>query len=1272
MTPETLKPNLKLLSEEYVLIQAWKKTASYIRSHNWYADTLELDRAAVNLPEFLNNMAERLETPASWNNDKLRIVPAPKSQRWHIDPKTGLWGPAKNTKAEKKIRPLAHVTLKDQVASTALMLCLADRVETLQGDPRSQIENKEDRKKVISYGNRLFCDNYSKGLRHRWGSTKLYRGYFQDYRMFLARPEKVAEEIGDNIVIVHSDLRQFYDRVLPGLLFDKIKALKLPIDDKQFFMMARRILCWEWDKRDEREVAEYAKQSDLDDFSRVALPQGLVASGFFSNIVLLDFDRALQRIINRCEELFPGAILLDACRYVDDIRLVLQIEKKQDLKDIEKQVVTRLQALLDENAMGLIPSDEKTQAAHFREDERPLVRQSRRMERIQHAISGGFDAVAGEEILESIQGLVRSQARYSKERIKEKGWTFVPIADVRDDTVARFAAARFRSTFRSLRPLLEAQNKSTKSDEIDGDNDFCLRNQRKTQADLDDEARAFALGLIENWVEDPSNVRLLRIGVDLWPAKDILERILEILAPYTTNGGKRKAPRRIAWYCLAELFRAGATETGFVADGESLPVSVDIVGYRQVLFNEAKRLAEQNQQYLPWYLKQQILLFLATNNPHEAPVFRSGTNPDTKHYRDLILYLKGETNRFQDKDYAILAILTRRSFSTSNCPTQLANRCITPNRYRRIAERDPSFAVEIHALNPEIAQTLPARIRHDLCLSEQLSPEDKVSLAELVLGSSEENRAQLCNELTILQFAEKFLDKCQSSEMLDIISPSDVLVNIGNPEKYCTTITSIEIHPNKSLAGGFLYKPPSWCEPTDEWRFQLGYLLRFILTGKQDFTKTVKPAHWKEGTATYRAPENHWYQRIYGHHNGHSVFGADWLPITDWTEQLLYALLKWPGCPASSMFKNVDFGIAEAQMLVRARLNELKENRGQLSNVLMLPLSSGWPERPTKDRPLRICVVQSIIPTSTDIKDAADLSLSEPALRKRHRNHLSAALEAIKRMLDLRETHKKGDGRLDFLILPELSVHPQDVETHLIPFARAFKTIIFAGLTYEELFPGKPLVNSALWLIPVWSDDKGLQVLRRRQGKEHLAPGEKRRNHPNAQLQGFRPCQWLVGYKWDKADVKDPLWLTGSICFDATDIRLAADLRHLSDVFAVAAMNKDVTTFDQMALALQYHMFQMVIVANNGQFGGSNAYAPYREPYKRQIFHLHGQPQASMAFLEIDNIDKFLHRGKHAEEAVLDTSCKDDSTKACKSVSGREWKCPPAGICTGDKCLHEN
>jgi len=256
-------------------------------------------------------------------------------------------------------------------------------------------------------------------------------------------------------------------------------------------------------------------------------------------------------------------------------------------------------------------------------------------------------------------------------------------------------------------------------------------------------------------------------------------------------------------------------------------------------------------------------------------------------------------------------------------------------------------------------------------------------------------------------------------------------------------------------------------------------------------------------------------------------------------------------------------------------------------------------------------------------------------------------------MLDLRETHRGREGRLDWLILPELSVHPLDIRTHLIPFARAHRTIILAGLTYQELISGQPLVNSALWIIPVLSAANGLQIRILRQGKQHLSRIEQSFNAGSMVIQGYRPCQWLIGYDWARTIEFRPLWLTAAICYDATDLSLAADLRNQSDVFAIPAFNRDVSTFDQMALALHYHMFQMVIVANNGGFGGSNAYAPYKEDYYRQVLHLHGQPQATVAFLEIENIAEFLRR---RADAIAQPRPNPNPG------SWPTWKFPPAGV----------
>ena len=411
MVPEQLEPRLELLREEYVLVQAWKKTASHIRYHNWFSDTLALDRVAVNLPAFLSELRKRLQSPESWRNDPLRIVPAPKSQRWRV--REGVWEPVEKGATSARLRPLAHVSLADQVVATALMLCLADRVETLQGDPRRSSRDLEARRQVVSYGNRLFCDAVSGELRHRWGSTKLYRAYFQDYRAFLSRPEIAAESNPateeKHVYIVHADLRQFYDRIRPNLLTEAINRVRRDGDDQAFFSLAEFVLDWGWHSRDERDVRIYAEQAELEDFTRVALPQGLVASGFFANVVLLPFDEALRAAIGA--EITPGILLADSCRYVDDLRILVAVAPNADgpSNDLEQIVSNWLGQVLDESAPGLALSPHKTQVVTLAGDERPLVRQSAKMNRIQSAVSGGFDALGGEEILNAIQGLMRAQ-----------------------------------------------------------------------------------------------------------------------------------------------------------------------------------------------------------------------------------------------------------------------------------------------------------------------------------------------------------------------------------------------------------------------------------------------------------------------------------------------------------------------------------------------------------------------------------------------------------------------------------------------------------------------------------------------------------------------------------------------------------------------------------------------------------------------------------------------------------------------------------------------
>lgn len=137
-------------------------------------------------------------------------------------------------------------------------------------------------------------------------------------------------------------------------------------------------------------------------------------------------------------------------------------------------------------------------------------------------------------------------------------------------------------------------------------------------------------------------------------------------------------------------------------------------------------------------------------------------------------------------------------------------------------------------------------------------------------------------------------------------------------------------------------------------------------------------------------------------------------------------------------------------------------------------------------------------------------------------------------------------------------------------------------------------------------------------------------------VKGHRPHQVLVEFPIGS---HSPTRVAAAICFDATDLALVADLRERSDVFLVAALNQDVQTFDNMVAALHFHMYQPVVLANMGEFGGSTAQAPLPK-YDRLISHVHGGNQVAVSVFEIDP-----------------SLFKMDS----KPKPARELKTPPAG-----------
>ena len=1237
---QILNPSLEDLGLECVLMQAWKKTSSYLRTHSWYADTLDIDYQSLRIPAFLAEIQEAIDSYTTWTPEPLELVPAPKTQKWYVDD-SGNWTPRLNQEYQKKLRPLAHVELRDQVVATAIMLCLADRVETRMSDSRLPVDSEENRRRVLAYGHRLLCDDMEGGrLRHRWGSAKLYRQYFQDYQTFLRRPRVVAESVDTDspdfeIAIVQSDLSKFYDRVQPDLLRQKIEQLRQDGDDPRFFELAGLVFDWRW--ADTQRASRHSREQELDGFMNVALPQGLVASGFFANVVMQDFETGLRAAIGQVIDQDLDIKLLDAAYYVDDFRFVVQIPRSNPslAEGTVREAISRwLQRQLDTTAPGLQVEPNKTTVTVEGRDRRFLVPQSLAANRIQSDTSGVFDMLHGTELIGAIEGFFHTQKRYSTETEPEElGRTglLVGLSDMRDETAARFAAGRFRRTFRSLRPILQHDNQSAgqrvahmDEEPDDEGSEYSLVLSR---VQLDERAKLFAALLIEEWTANPANVRLLRVALDMYPDPQFLEEVLGLLKPGWTHEGSRGARREIRLYCLAELFRAGATETGIVSEQECLPQGVDVDSYHRRLLREAQSIfsqfvSGQSSHYrLPWYLMQQVFLYLAARDAFSEGLSELGAKggPLLAVHRRFAKFLGGDSPQGLDERSSFL-VMARTGFSLDRLVDRIAQQGVSAKFLFHVEECSPGTASVLWEAARPAAGSALTQMAERLGLQPRAVSDAVVCLPDL----ASRRLNPFFTEPNLLAFARWLLGLPEAA-FDPPLTPWQIECGLESDEQgdQFGRIDPEAFRTRRSVStAARLFEAPDWCEtPEERRRYQIGALLRFAIRGTTDFFAGI-PNSGRHVAPRYTRSISHWEQQRYSGFQGRNAFGPPWLPISSFMEDLLYDLLRWPGSGSLSRGRT----LIEISTAVESRQRSLKVQYGDHSGTIFLEQSAPFPGRPKHatdwERLLRIGVVQTVIPDVNDYSDhatAPDLS-GDPAFRFKHRAHLVAALEGVNQMRRLRGTHRDvagDDGQpIDLLVFPELAVHPDDVRPLLVPFARKHRCILLFGMVYhsEPRLAGSPLINSCQWLIPEWTKARGFQLRAVEQGKLHLIEGEKSLQPAPV---GFRPAQWLVEYAWSSEPNLRPLTISASVCYDATDLTLVADLRSRSDLYIICALNRDVGTFDRMSEALHYHMYQGVLLVNNGQFGGSSLFMPLDKPFQRQVFHFHGQPQAAIAFAEI-------------------------------------------------------
>lgn len=668
-----LAPRGELLADVVVLAQAWKKTHSYIRRHNWYADVLEMDASTIDLEERLVLWTAEV-SQGDFRPADLLLVPAPKNARWAFrsaptitsvedllkldldslcsDPTFDDWSPCAEGRSEplkagevvtppvQKLRPLAHLSIRDQTLATAVMMCLAEAVESAQGDTSGADVLAMRAQGVVSYGNRLHCTwdtrpDTRPQARFSWGNSRTYRQYFQDYRTFLARPRRVCAELTPQLgtrrelFVVSLDIKSFFDRVDRRALLNELRSLeaehrrmhRLPehsAADELFWARAARIFDWHWRDEDQKLagmiVDDGATQLEL------GLPQGLLASGFLANAYLVRFDRDMRKAAADGAILGDDVRLLDYCRYVDDMRLVVEAKggpgglgQAAVLEHVKRYVNAALNAHCQriDAQRTLELSTEKCLATSYR----AISAQSHvsaLMEMLNAELSGTFDLDSLAQAAGGLDGLlwmseqIESAAEPKHSRLA-LATVAVPNTDVRDDTVKRFVATRIAQLMRHRLAMTDAES-SAGSDEAFSD--------RVTQGMvLAHEFESTARKLIKCWAENPALALLLRCGLDLFPHPRLLDPVAEALsvklfdAPVLLDPAKQREVR-VAEYVLADLFRAGAVETGF-RDPEEYPEGVDIQGYREDMAALARRVVAELDAS-PWYLRQQARLYLAS------------------------------------------------------------------------------------------------------------------------------------------------------------------------------------------------------------------------------------------------------------------------------------------------------------------------------------------------------------------------------------------------------------------------------------------------------------------------------------------------------------------------------------------------------------------------------------------------------------------------------------------------------------------------------------
>lgn len=1245
---QKLKPTFEYLSDEVVIAQAWKKTHSYMRTHNWYADTLALDISALGLELNLEIWAKHISTAPH----PLELVPAAKSDEWVIDKELG-WVPKASLKqkcehkgkcdketskecknfplddycdkdielAQKRenkppIRPLANLTIKDQTMASAAMLCLADIVEDAQGDCNEQDFFKAQHKNVYSYGNRLLCDWEKGPAWFRWGNSQIYRKFFTDYQNFLKRPVTIGRDIAnaqgtpDLVYVVSLDLEKFYDNIDRSKLLQRLKRLaaeKKVESDEGFWEAFSQITSWQWN-----EEALHRKE-ELGIELGEGLPQGLVASGFFANAYMLDFDRKVGKCIGKEIPWDENIILHDYCRYVDDLRLVLSITNDDHYDKIQRSILGWISSVFKDLGEEKLKLNEKKVSITALSDLDNAGSLAQRVKQLQHELSGPADRDVLDGTMSVLEGMLTTPAPELDLDDLNKDLALAKLAkfdhDIRTDTLKRFAANRLENIMRNKRRMTEHLSDEPGSKTVP----------------IDNESELLAKKLIWVWMKDPSLALVLRKAIEIYPSPVLLEPVLEAIYERCSFNQAEDNEKRdiiseaIVDYVLADVFRCCVDFHGFFQRVQ-YPRSANPDGVISLAGQYAqKALAAGNR--LPLFIKKQALLLLAVlQKPTILPEELQG--PKELVQTSLHKILAGKNPPWQHQRFALYEVASQ----ITNAPDMIVHLLMDEFKKQELKEKD-TLVVELAKRGGPFWVHFWEKLKKtdkELAKSYQwaapiLAAKPKRTNQKLLaIAMSAENPFN--DEIAILRLASALvsfvnefgLDDGRSPKQLEIEHDTFDWEGIRKPGGVIPKLKRVK----EEVIFDPRYGTPDWVKKRDEQGnndpakiYWIGSILRAVAIGISDFTGN----RWKSPKTTgYKGLRTGWYKRRMGMMHSPEALVGEYATCSQWITELLMTCLQWPGFESSFILhediKNIET-LGDFEKAVKIRLAQMEQLYCKATDIPAIVTIVRRP--PVKDKhSFRLVTVQPIMP-KTDQITPSDPALNNEKDKIINRDHLARVCQlTYKTLLAKAKTEKTDPSEKaptsDLIVFPEFAVHPDDQDI-IKRLADKTKSMIFAGLCLLER--DGTYVNVARWFLPDFRAT-GRQWTTRDQGKGNPTDGEKKLG-----VVGLRPCQHII--EVDYGD-EGPYRLSGAICYDSTDLALASDLKGKTDLFIIVAHNRDVRTFDTMASALHYHMYQHVAVVNKGEFGGTTIQAPFSENYDRIISHVHGNDQISINIADLD------------------------------------------------------